>query len=58
MKVKDLVQVLATANPDAEVLIRLSGSIYPTAPVEETTDYNTDGPPDEYFIVTNEEWPS
>lgn len=34
------------------------GSIYPTAPTEETSDYNVGNDTLEFFIVTDEEWPT
>jgi hypothetical protein len=57
MKVKELKDLLQTANPDAELLIRLDGSIYPTSPVEETDDYNHGNDTfssKEFFIVAEE----
>lgn len=58
MKVKELAALCAAANPEAEVLIRLSGSIYPTDTAQETADYNHDPDPGqpEFFIVANEEF--
>lgn len=55
MKVKDLIALLATVDPESDVLIADNGSIMNTGSVQETVDYNEDNNTDEYFIVT-EEW--
>jgi hypothetical protein len=57
MKVRELSALLAPADPEAEVLMRLDGSIYPTAPAAETADYNHGNDTAEYFIVTDVDFP-
>lgn len=54
MKVKDVLTLLAPADPEAEVVINLSGSIYPTASMQENQDYNDGNDTNEYYIVGNE----
>lgn len=60
MKVSELIAVLQKAPQHLEVLIRLDGSIYPTAPVEETEDYNIgmlDPLVDDFYIVADPDFP-
>lgn len=60
MKVKTLAALLATWPQDAEVLVRLDGSIFSTDTDQAHQDYNdldTQEDPDapEFFILANEE---
>lgn len=54
MKVKELLNLLSGANPEAKVLIADNGSILPTGPAQDSVDYNIDNDTDEFFLVTEE----
>lgn len=55
MLVQELIELLKTADPDAEVLIADNGSILNTGSVQESVDYNNEVDFTEFYIVT-EEW--
>ena len=58
MKVKELIVLLQTTNPDFDVVINDNGSILKTASVNESKEYNSDNADasvSEFYIVA-EEW--
>jgi hypothetical protein len=57
MKVNELIALLQKQDQDAEILIELGGSIYPTATIGENVYYNSNGGAEtEFFIVANVEF--
>lgn len=51
MKVKELLELLKNENPEAELFVRVDGTILRTDNVDEHTDYNFDGALDQYYIL-------
>lgn len=54
MKAKELIQILKL-NPEAEVLVCLEGSVFPTTTLSEHIEYNQDVD-DEVFVLALEEF--
>ena len=53
MKVKELLQFLSAVDPEADILVRIDGSIYPTDNLNEHMDYN-DGAEKEVFVLATD----
>lgn len=56
MKVSQLRALLSSYEDDADVLVRIDGSILPTDNAEEHEDYNADTGVREVFILARENW--
>jgi hypothetical protein len=58
IKVKELLEILKTVNPETKILVRLDGSIFPTDNLDEHLDYNHDITDSNggYYILALEEF--
>jgi hypothetical protein len=54
MKIKDLIEILSTQDPEQEIAIVDNGSILKSSSVEAMIEYNQDNDTGEYFIPTEE----
>ena len=52
MKVIELWNLLSQWNPEAEVIVRVDGSYYPTDNKDEHGDFNDGQEPHEFVILT------
>lgn len=51
MKVKELRELLAQADSEAEVVIHIDGSIFSSSTKEELEDYNEGNDTNEFFLL-------
>lgn len=56
MKVSELIALLQTKHPDAEVRVNCDGSIYATDSTDVQLEYNKHAVESEVFIVTTDDW--
>ena len=54
MKIKDLIALLQTYDPEGDVLVRLDGRILPTDNADEHSDYNDLAEKDFYVLAKAE----